>query len=361
MLRAHAVPPRPAPRPPVYLGPVRMPSRYFLAPLAGYTNLALRRTLRELGGLGLATTDLVNARALARGQPQDRGSDRHHAGRPAAGRADLRVGAGRPAPRRHGCSSPAASDTSTSTWAARSTRSTKSGGGSAMMCDTTGADRRPGARRRRGGAGPGDGEDAARLGRPAIDRPVLRPRVRAGRRGGGHDPRPHARAGLRRHGQPRRHPRASSRRSSASRSSATATCGRWPTRPGCSRTPAATPSRIGRGALLNPWFFAQLQAWEETGDPGPPPSYFERLDFMETSPPPAVRAARRAVRLPPVPQGGQLVLQGAQARPRGAAGAGDARHAGDIRPHRRRVARAGPAAGLAGRRGAEHPGAEGAD
>ena len=44
-----------------------MPSRYFLAPLAGYTNLALRRTLRELGGLGLATTDLVNARALLKG------------------------------------------------------------------------------------------------------------------------------------------------------------------------------------------------------------------------------------------------------------------------------------------------------
>lgn len=60
--------PQPSPRllsrEPVYLGPVRMPSRYFLAPLAGYTNLALRRTVRELGGLGLATTDLVNARSL---------------------------------------------------------------------------------------------------------------------------------------------------------------------------------------------------------------------------------------------------------------------------------------------------------
>ena len=27
---------------------------------------------------------------------------------------------------------------------------------------------------------------------------------------------------------------------------------------------------IGRGALLNPWIFAQLTRWEETGDPGPP-------------------------------------------------------------------------------------------
>ena len=36
----------------------------FLSPLAGYTNLPMRLTLRELGGLGWATTDLVNARSL---------------------------------------------------------------------------------------------------------------------------------------------------------------------------------------------------------------------------------------------------------------------------------------------------------
>lgn len=50
--------------PPLKLGPRVMPSRYFLAPLAGYTHLALRLTLRELGGLGLATTDLVLATHL---------------------------------------------------------------------------------------------------------------------------------------------------------------------------------------------------------------------------------------------------------------------------------------------------------
>ncbi len=37
---------------------------------------------------------------------------------------------------------------------------------------------------------------------------------------------------------------------------------------------------IGRGALLNPWIFAQLQRWEETGDPGPSADYEPRLDFM---------------------------------------------------------------------------------
>ena len=41
-----------------------LPSRYCLAPLAGYTHLAFRRALRELGGLGLATTDLVHATQL---------------------------------------------------------------------------------------------------------------------------------------------------------------------------------------------------------------------------------------------------------------------------------------------------------
>jgi nifR3 family TIM-barrel protein len=38
---------------------------------------------------------------------------------------------------------------------------------------------------------------------------------------------------------------------------------------------------IGRGALLNPWIFRQLQRWEETGDPGTPPSHEDRLNFMD--------------------------------------------------------------------------------
>jgi tRNA-dihydrouridine synthase B len=46
------------------LGPLTLHSNLFLSPLAGYTNLPFRLTLRDLGGLGLATTDLVNARSL---------------------------------------------------------------------------------------------------------------------------------------------------------------------------------------------------------------------------------------------------------------------------------------------------------
>jgi tRNA-dihydrouridine synthase len=37
---------------------------------------------------------------------------------------------------------------------------------------------------------------------------------------------------------------------------------------------------IGRGALLNPWFFRQLHHWLATGDPGPRATWRERLDFM---------------------------------------------------------------------------------
>lgn len=46
------------------IGALTLESNLFLSPLAGYTNLPFRLTVRELGGLGLATTDLVNARSL---------------------------------------------------------------------------------------------------------------------------------------------------------------------------------------------------------------------------------------------------------------------------------------------------------
>jgi nifR3 family TIM-barrel protein len=42
----------------------------FLSPLAGYTNLPFRLTVRELGGVDLATTDLVNARSLLERNPR---------------------------------------------------------------------------------------------------------------------------------------------------------------------------------------------------------------------------------------------------------------------------------------------------
>ena len=51
------------------IGKTETASNLFLSPLAGYTNLPMRLTLRELGGLGWATTDLVNARSLIERNP----------------------------------------------------------------------------------------------------------------------------------------------------------------------------------------------------------------------------------------------------------------------------------------------------
>jgi nifR3 family TIM-barrel protein len=46
------------------LGTLTLSSNLFLSPLAGYTNLPFRLVVREIGGVGLCTTDLVNARSL---------------------------------------------------------------------------------------------------------------------------------------------------------------------------------------------------------------------------------------------------------------------------------------------------------
>jgi nifR3 family TIM-barrel protein len=46
------------------IGTLALPTNLFLSPLAGYTNLPFRLVLREIGGVALCTTDLVNARSL---------------------------------------------------------------------------------------------------------------------------------------------------------------------------------------------------------------------------------------------------------------------------------------------------------
>src|SRR5678809_1664090 len=51
-------------------GSLQLKSNLFLSPLAGYTNLPFRLVVRELGGIDLATTDLVNARSLLEKNPK---------------------------------------------------------------------------------------------------------------------------------------------------------------------------------------------------------------------------------------------------------------------------------------------------
>lgn len=51
-------------------GSLKLETNLFLSPLAGYTNLPFRLVLREVGGLSLTTTDLVNARSLLERNPR---------------------------------------------------------------------------------------------------------------------------------------------------------------------------------------------------------------------------------------------------------------------------------------------------
>jgi len=53
--------------PEIEIGNRVLSSRYFLSPLAGYTQYAFRVALRELGGVGLCTTDLVLASQMMAG------------------------------------------------------------------------------------------------------------------------------------------------------------------------------------------------------------------------------------------------------------------------------------------------------
>jgi tRNA-dihydrouridine synthase B len=55
---------------PMQFGSLTLKSNLFLSPLAGYTNLPFRLVVREVGGVGLCTTDLVNARSLLEKNPK---------------------------------------------------------------------------------------------------------------------------------------------------------------------------------------------------------------------------------------------------------------------------------------------------
>jgi tRNA-dihydrouridine synthase B len=52
------------------VGLLKLEPNLFLSPLAGYTNLPFRLVVREIGGVGLCTTDLVNARSLLEKNPK---------------------------------------------------------------------------------------------------------------------------------------------------------------------------------------------------------------------------------------------------------------------------------------------------
>ena len=252
-------------------------SRYLLAPLAGYTNLSFRTAVRELGGLGLATTDLVNARALLQFSrktmellqtgPEDRpvavqiyGSEPEYMTEAARWLEDYGVSS---VDINMGCPVH---------------KVTKGGGGSALLCDVGGAVRLvrtvveavrlPVTVKMRLGW---DDDD--------LSAPFFA-RVREGRRRGRDHPRPHPRPGFRRPRQPRRRPRrgGGGRADADPRQRRRAHHRRRRTHAELHRLRG--DRRRPRGAA-QPVVLRAAARREETGDPGPPATYEQRLNFMD--------------------------------------------------------------------------------
>ncbi|HJZ89325.1 MAG TPA: tRNA dihydrouridine synthase DusB [Gemmataceae bacterium] len=265
---------------PLRFGNVEFASRFTLAPLAGYTNLPYRQSIRDVGGVGLCTTDLVNARAILQGSkrtlellmtsPEDRPlAVQIYGGTPddmaAAARwiedygatvIDINMGC----PVR---------------------KVVRGGGGSAMLCDTTGATvdlvatvvaavRIPVTVKMR------LGWDADNLTAPHFAREFERVGV----------------AAVTVHGRTREQGFSGSVNLDGIRAAVEAVervpvigngdvrsirdADRMLRETGCAGI------AIGRGALANPWFFRQLNHWLATGRPGPRGTYGERIDFMLT-------------------------------------------------------------------------------
>ncbi|HZY90893.1 MAG TPA: tRNA-dihydrouridine synthase, partial [Gemmataceae bacterium] len=268
---AREVPPA---RGPLRFGALALASRYLLAPLAGYTNLSLRLAVRELGGLGLATTDLVNARALlVRSRrtmeliqtcPEDRPVAVQIYGANPAEMADaarwlegygvssIDINMGCPV---H--------------------KVTRGGGGSALMCDavnTVGLVRTvvesvriPVTVKMRLGwdehdlSAPFFAREFERAGVAAV---TVHGRTRAQGFGGGVN--------------------LDGIKAVVEAVDCIPVIGNGDVRTVAHaahmlRYTGCAAIAIGRGALLNPWFFAQLQRWEATGEPGPPGTYQQRL------------------------------------------------------------------------------------
>jgi nifR3 family TIM-barrel protein len=262
---------------PLAFGSLQLPSRYLLAPLAGYTNLPFRRVVRELGGLGLATTDLVNARALLRASrktlelidtcPADRplsvqiyGAEAEQMAEAARwlegyGASVIDINMGCPV---H--------------------KVVRGGGGSAMMCDrasTIGLVKQvveavpiPVTVKMRLGwdesswSAPAFAREFEQIGVAAV---IIHGRTREQGFGGSV-----SLAGIRAVVDAVEHMPVIGNGDLRTIHDAERML----------RETACAGVAIGRGALLNPWIFAQLSQWEETGEPGEPGGYGERLRLM---------------------------------------------------------------------------------
>jgi tRNA-dihydrouridine synthase B len=273
------VPPPPLFSQPLRYGALELASRFTLAPLAGYTNLPFRLGIREAGGVGLATTDLVNARAVLEGSkksmellataPEDRPLAVQIFGAVAAEMADaarwlvdygansIDINMGCPV-----------------------RKVVKNGGGSAMMCDAV---------------------NTVKLVRTvveAVPAPVT-VKMRLGWDDADWSAPEFARAfeevgvaAVTVHGRTRQQGFGGSVKLDGIRAVVEAVRSIPVVGNGDVRTLAdaarmfretgCAAIAVGRGALLNPWFLAQLDCWLTTGDPGPRATYPDRLEFMAT-------------------------------------------------------------------------------
>jgi tRNA-dihydrouridine synthase B len=277
---ATEIPPPPAHyREPLSVGPVRLASRFTLAPLAGYTNLPFRLSVREIGGVGLCTTDLVNARAILQGIrktlellatcPEDRplsvqifGAAADEMTAAARWLVDHRL-----------------ADLIDINMGCPVRKVVKTGGGSSMLCDTTGAT-----------------VDLVRKVVEAVPVPVT-VKMRLGWDDDTHTAPYFARefekvgvAAVIVHGRTREQGFAGDVDRDGIRRVVEAV-ERIPVFGNGDVRTIADAARmirdtgchgiaIGRGALADPWFFRRLARWVETGDPGPRGTYRERVAFM---------------------------------------------------------------------------------
>ena len=265
---------------PLRIGAIELASRFTLAPLAGYTNLPFRLSVRDVGGVGLCTTDLVNTRAILQGSVRTmellatNPEDRPLAVQIYGGSPDDMV-AGAKWVEGYGAT---AIDIN---MGCPVRKVVKGGGGSAMMCDTTGATIDLVAKVVAAVKVPVTvkmrlGWDANNLTAPYFAREFERVGV----------------AAVTVHGRTREQGFSGSVNLDGIRAVVEAVeripiIGNGDVRSirdadRMLRATGCAAIAIGRGALANPWFFRQLNNWMATGRPGPRGTYSERIDFMLT-------------------------------------------------------------------------------
>ncbi len=261
----------------LHLGRVRLATRYFLSPLAGYTNLAFRRAVRELGGLGLATTDLVNARALLTASPKTMeliaiADDDRPVAVQIYGSNPQEMADAAKWLENYGA------DVIDINMGCPVHKITKGGGGSAMMCDVV--------------------NTIALVEKVAAAIKIpLTVKMRLGWDDANHSAPYFARefekvgvAAVIIHGRTREqgfsgHVNIDGIRAVVEAVERIPVIGNGDVRTIADaehmlRVTGCAGVSIGRGALLNPWIFDQLVRWETTGESGPAADYNARLDFM---------------------------------------------------------------------------------